>query len=226
MHWYTAARSNSLLSDFVTLYALELISSRFGDKDIDRYKEFYVRRIKNNLIDAILQAAKDRANRVANRIKYSYETHEPNREYNLVHSGVLDDFPWLKKVLLSDDVGEHLKTLSDYKKFYQQLWSDEINEVYPRGARNNRPWVNIINQALKVENASTPSELIIQIDILKDLIHNVNESVLHLIPNGRKLIEFFNLTADNDPKKLYTYMVKHMDTNVVEPRLLKEALGV
>jgi len=54
----------------------------------------------------------------------------------------------------------------------------------------------------------------------------VPESILHLIPEGEKLIEFFDKTKNNNSADLYTYMVRYMDTNVVQPIDLKQALGM
>ena len=227
MNWYKVSSKDSLLSDIVTLYAINVVISKFEDIEIKNYQEFYVNRVKNELLQVLLEAAGIRAQRVADRIQAAYQSIEGSREDDLIQSGILNEpkFKWLKEVL-SGNISDHLNTVEDYKRFYDLLWSPEINEIYSRGARNNEPWMNIVNQLLKLQRSSSANDLMLQIDILKDIIHNVPESILHLIPEGEKLIEFFDKTKNNNSADLYTYMVRYMDTNVVQPIDLKQALGM
>lgn len=218
MNWYKISQKTSLLSSIVTLYILDILSGT--NPEHQKTKLLYAQNVKEELVRRLVEAVRIRTQRIADRISVDYSS----REEELLESGVLDSpaYQWLKEVIYSGNIDSYLTTIYDYKKFYTQLHSPAINEVYPRGERNNKPWIEIIDAVINIEQSKNSSDLLTQVDSLKSIIHNVPESVLYLIPEGPELIEFFDLTHGSNYQELYKFMFTHMDKGLISPNELKE----
>ena len=222
MDWYAKrhdvviARSHeSLFTELVTLYALGVLS-----QDI-RFKEDYVGiygmyrdSVKTNFVTEIYSVSLRRVERVCHRI-IAEETEE---ETVLVESDVLqNNHPGLWNIMNSPNISVDLGDLHAIKGFYAELYSDDINFEYPRGRRNNMPWLNIVEKAINLERAQG-NQIIMAIDALKYAVHNTGDSVIELMNDGEKLMEFFNTTANSDSIEELRYYLSYVDTTIVSRR--------
>jgi len=227
MDWYgkfiKKAERGSLLSILVNLYALELMSSsKFNIEDHGTDLLYYAHDVKHKLVEAIYEACINRIHRISDRI---FNMHSC-QEVDLVSSGILqNNHPKLWSIIASGNPGNKLTNIQDVYWFYKELYSDDINKVYPRGERNNKPWLNIVNRTLKLMNSRGIRDVIVAIDGVKDAIHNTGESIIGQISQGEEILAFLNATANNDQSELFRFIYKYADKHLIDMRIIGQELG-
>lgn len=226
MNWYQnfikRAAKDDLLSILVNLYALELMSSsRFGAEDYKSDLLYYTHDVKHKFLEAIYKICINRIKRICDRISQIHS----NAEMDLVSSGVLqNNHQKLWNVITSGDPQKQIQNIKDIAWFYKELYSEDINEVYTRGERNNKPWLNIVNKALKLMNSRGTRDTILAIDGLKNAIHNTGENIISQIPNGQKILLFLNSTAQNDHSELLKFIYQYADRHLIDMRVITQEL--
>jgi len=226
MNWYTkfvkTSAKDSLLSILVTLYALELMeSSRFISEDHKSDLLYYAHDVKYKFIDSIYDVCMYRIERVCGRIDQKHS----DAEEDLVNSGVLqNNHPKLWNIITSGNVQNEIKDIKDVIWFYKEIYSDDINEVYSRGRRNNAPWLNIVDKTLKLYNSRGVRDTIVAIDGLKDAIHNTGENIVTQIPQGNEMLSFLNATANNDQSELLKFIYKYADKQIIDMNIMNQEL--
>lgn len=169
---------------------------------------------KAYLLNQALEASVERLHRIGRRLMYidrdagggeneMWVDEKTGKKKRIVdHPVFREKHPILRAALLScaeshEKAREVASSAQKLLAFYRELMSDDINDIYILGRKDNTVWLEIAEAVHQLEEARTDSEMRLAVDNLKNKLHNTGSSYLKdYAPDGARLFEFMELTRN------------------------------